>query len=113
MAAGQEAGYQVPAGDRMKVLEIMTSLPLGLIGPGAGAESSERPFSSALHPLGMTDCTDPQASHTSLLPAKHLATSAFGLSIGKGLVDGTWQLVTFHFYPVTSTMETGHSECPS
>lgn len=54
MAAGQEAGYQVPAGDRMKVLEIMTSLPLGLIGPGAGAESSERPFSSALHPLGMT-----------------------------------------------------------
>lgn len=68
----------------MKVLEIMTSLPLGLISPGAGAESSKRPCSSALHPLGMT-----AQIHTSLPPAKHLATSAFGLSIGRGLVDGT------------------------
>lgn len=76
----------MPSGDGMKVLEIMTSLPLRLTGPGSGAESSEQPCSSALHPVGMT-AQDPQASHTSPPTAKHLATLANGLSSGRGLME--------------------------
>lgn len=103
-------GYQVPSGDRTKVLEIMTSLPLGLISSGAGAESSQWPCPSALHPLGMTA----QSHRPAHFPTPYQASSNLSLrAFRREGVGGTWGSVTFHFCPVTSTMETGHSGCHS